>query len=413
MKRRSFMKYLMSLPVLGGALKPSGASASKARPATGPKQHIVVIGAGAFGGWTALNLLRQGARVTLVDAIEAGNALSSSGGETRVIRHAYEQRIYVDMVVRALELWKESDKRWGTHLFHQKGVLFMGQERQFIDAATVHMEAAGVEIEIIQGSEISRRYPQMNPENLRWAVYEPDAGYLMARLATMAVRDAFIAEGGNFQLVTAKPGPVNNGEMGALQLHTGGSLTADQYVFACGPWLKELFPEVLGDLIKVTRQELYFFRPPASQREAFNQDLPVWAEVGSPFYYGIPGYNGEFKIGDDTRGPEVDPTTQSRAPTASGIAAVRAFMEYRFPPMKGAEMVDSRVCQYSESKDYNFIVDRHPAAENAWLVGGGSGHGFKHGPALGELIAGQVLGNRKPEATFMLSRFASLDTTHS
>lgn len=373
--------------------------------AAGPQKHIAVIGAGAFGGWTALNLLRKGARVTLIDAIEAGNPLASSGGETRVIRHAYEQRIYVDLVVRALAMWKENDKRWGTQLFHQKGVLFMGRERGFIDSATTHMESAGVDIEIMQGSEISRRYPQLNPENLDWAVYEPGAGYLLARQACMVVRDAFIAEGGNYQLAKVAPGTIRNGEMEGLRLQGGGSLLADQYVFACGPWLKGLFPEVIGDLITVTRQELYYFKPPASHSRAFNQDLPVWAEVGDPFYYGIPGHDGVFKIGDDTRGPEVDPTTQSRTPTASGIAAARAFMEYRFPAMKGAEMVDSRVCQYTQSRDYNFIIDRHPRAENTWLVGAGSGHGFKHGPALGEMIAEQVLGSRQPEAAFMLSRF--------
>ena len=397
----------MSLPVLSSAAHSSDKSSSKAITTTGTKQHIVVVGAGAFGGWAALNLLRNGARVTLIDAIEAGNPLASSGGETRVIRHAYEQRIYVDMVVRALEMWKENDQRWGTQLFHQKGVLFMGQDRGFIDSATIHMESAGVDIEVFQGSEISRRYPQLNPENLKWAVFEPDAGYLTARRACIAVRDAFIAEGGNYQLATVVPGAIKNGEMSGLELKGGGSLQADQYVFACGPWLKELFPEVIGDLITVTRQEVYYFKPPASISKAFNEDLPVWAEVGDPFYYGIPGHDGMFKMGDDTRGPEVDPTTHSRAPTASGIAAARAFMEYRFPAMKDAQMVDSRVCQYSESRDYNFIVDRHPEADNTWLVGGGSGHGFKHGPALGEMIAGQVLGSIKPEASFLISRFGA------
>ncbi len=408
MKRRSFFKFLMSLPVIGRVLHPSGLSADITVPARRTPQHIIVIGAGAFGGWTALNLLRKGARVTLIDAIEAGNPLASSGGETRVIRHAYEQRIYVDLVVRALELWRLNDIRWDMQLFNQKGVLFMGRDREFIDQATVHMESAGVEIEILEGSEISRRFPQLNPENLNWAVYEPQAGYLTARRACMAVRDAFIGEGGEYRLAKVQPGDISAGEMTGIRLQDDSKLTADQYIFACGPWLKELFPDVIGELIKVTRQELYYFKPPVSQNTAFNEDLPVWAEVGEPFFYGIPGYHGMFKIGDDTRGPEVDPTTQSRAPTPSGIASARRFMEYRFPAMKGAELVDSRVCQYSESQDYNFIVDRHPEAENTWLIGGGSGHGFKHGPALGEMIADQVLGDKPLEETFLLSRFTQV-----
>ncbi len=394
----------MSAPIIGSSVSPSGLTAVQAN-STKPK-HIIVIGAGAFGGWSALNLLRKGARVTLIDAIEAGNPLASSGGETRVIRHAYEQRIYVDLVVRALEMWKENDRRWGTRLFNQKGVLFMGQEREFIDAAMTHMEAAGVNIEILQGADIAQRYQQLNPENLKWAVYEPDAGYLTARLACIAVRDAFIEEGGEYRLARVAPGAISAGEMAGVLLEDGSRLQADQYVFACGPWLKELFPEVFADLIKVTRQELYFFKPPAEHSKAFNQDLPVWAEVGTPFFYGIPGNGGVFKIGDDTRGPEVDPTTQSRSPTQTGIDKARAFMEYRFPAMKNASLVDARVCQYSETKDYNFIIDRHPQAQNTWLAGGGSGHGFKHSPALGEMIADQVLGNRPSEEKFTLSRFS-------
>jgi monomeric sarcosine oxidase len=409
MKRRSLVKSILSLPILSGVSRISTASNPNSSIKPGSQQHVVVIGAGAFGGWTALNLLRKGVRVTLVEAIEAGNPLASSGGETRVIRHAYEQRIYVDMVVRALELWKENDKRWGTKLFRQKGVLFLGQSREFIDTATIHMKSAGVKIEVLKGSEIARRFPQFNPKDLEWAVFEPDAGYLTARQACLAVRDAFIAEGGDYQLGQVVPGAIKQGEMGPLALQNGGRLLADQYVFACGPWLKKLFPETFAELITVTRQELYYFKPPASQNEAFNEDLPVWAIVGDPFFYGIPGNNGLFKIGDDTRGPEVDPTTQRRTPTASGIARAREFMERRFPAMRGAEMVDSRVCQYSESKDYNFIIDHHPDAENVWLVGGGSGHGFKHSPALGEMIAGQVLGNRKPEPSFLLSRFSDHD----
>lgn len=404
MKRRLFMKYLMSVPVIGSVISSSRGAAMQTKPGT--QKHIIVIGAGAFGGWSALNLLRKGARVTLIDAIEAGNPLASSGGETRVIRHAYEQRIYVDMVVRALQMWKENDRRWGTRLFNQKGVLFMGQKRDFIDAAMTHMEAAGINIEILQGDEIAQRFPQLNPENLKWAVYEPDAGYLNARLACIAVRDAFIEEGGEYRLAKVSPGVISGGEMGGVLLQDGGRLQADQYVFACGPWLKELFPQVFADRMKITRQELYFFKPIGDQSQALIQDLPVWAEVGDPFFYGIPGNDGVFKIGDDTRGPEVDPTTQNRNPTQSGIDKARAFMEYRFPAMKNASLVDARVCQYSESSDYNFIIDRHPDAQNTWLAGGGSGHGFKHGPALGEMIADQVLGNRPPEQTFVLSRFS-------
>lgn len=369
------------------------------------KSHIVVVGAGAFGGWTALNLLRSGARVTLLDARGAGNDLASSGGDTRVIRHAYEQPIYVDLAARALQLWKQYDHEWGTQLFRPKGVLFFGRDRTFIDSAKPLMDAAGVNTELLNASELSRRFPQINTDSLNWAVYEPGAGYLTANIASIAVRDAFVAEGGDYRVAEVKPGKIHQGEMADIQLVGDKELRADQYVFACGPWLGTLFPEVLESLITVTRQEVYYFKPPAAKMTSFCNDLPVWAEVDERFYYGIPGHRGLFKIADDTRGPKTDPDTQSREPAAGAIESVRDYLKFRFPDLKDADMVKAHICQYTESKDYNFIVDRHPDAENVWLVGGGSGHAFKHGPALGELIAGQVLGTDQPVQAFALSRF--------
>jgi glycine/D-amino acid oxidase-like deaminating enzyme len=134
----------------------------------------------------------------------------------------------------------------------------------------------------------------------------------------------------------------------------------------------------------------------------------VWADHGTQFWYGIPGNEWRgFKLADDTRGPPFDPTAGERIPSAAGIAAARAYLSYRFPALKAAPLVEARVCQYEQSPDEHFIIDRHPRAANAWLVGGGSGHGFKHGPAVGELVAGLVLAGGTAAPEFRLSRFAS------
>jgi len=396
---------LASLPVVGGM----AAARRAAGAAAGEGPRVAVVGAGAFGGWTALNLLHSGARVTLLDAWDAGNPLSSSGGESRVIRHAYASRTYVEMAKRSLELWKEHNRLWDKTLFHRKGVLFMSQGGDFLREARANMEAAGIDFEVLEAGELARKYPQINPEGLDWGLLEPEAGFLSARVACGAVRDAFVAEGGDYRIAKALPGPVEGGEMKGLGLEDGSTIEADRYVFACGPWLKELFPNVVGEHLRITRQEICFFRTPPGQLGALNQSLPVWADVGDRLWYGIPGADGLFKIADDTRGPEVDPTTHSRAPDREGIEAARKFMEYRFPGMAGAQFEDARVCQYTETPDADFIVDRHPGAENAWLVGGGSGHGFKHGPALGEMVAASVLGDSPPGPPFGLARFTGFD----
>jgi glycine/D-amino acid oxidase-like deaminating enzyme len=198
------------------------------------------------------------------------------------------------------------------------------------------------------------------------------------------------------------------GELRGVTLSDSTTLTADAYVFACGPWLGPLFPDVIGERVRATRQEVYFFGTPAGDRRFTEEALPVWGDHGAQFWYGIPGNEWRgFKLADDTRGPPFDPTAGERIPSAAGIAAARAYLVYRFPALGAAPLVEARVCQYEQSPDEHFIIDRHPRAANAWLVGGGSGHGFKHGPAVGELVARLVLAGGTAPPEFRLSRFPS------
>ncbi len=369
--------------------------------------RIVVVGAGVFGGWTALYLLRSGAAVTLVDAWGPGNSRASSGGETRLIRASYgEQRIYTRMVLRALDLWRENEIRFGTQLFFPVGLLRIGPEgntriRQVVSV----LREMGVPVEDFGRDELERRYPQVNPEGIGACAFEPEAGYLLARRGCQEVLDAFLAEGGEYRQAEVMPGAVSGGRMSAVRLSDGGMIEADRYVFACGPWLAGLFPGFDPPLVRPSRQEIYYFGPPPGRADLTDRMLPTWIASGSG-YYGAPGntFRG-FKLADDRRGGPFDPTHGERTPSPDGIAKAREFMEMRFPGMRGAPLVEARVCQYEQSADGNLIVDTHPEARNAWIVGGGSGHGYKFGPALGEMVAEQVLGQREKEPFFGLARF--------
>ena len=397
--RRSFLGSLAALPLAG--------LAGRAVAAGDSTPHVAVIGAGAFGGWTALNLLLSGARVTLLDTWGPGHSRSSSGGESRVIRHSYGKPIYVEMAKRSLALWKEANDAWGRPLLHVTGVLHMYQADSPIelDDGTL-MRAAGIPHELLDHDELVERYPQVDVDGIESALYEPTAGYILARRACEAVVDAFVNEGGEYRQAAVQPGEIGSGRMAAARLSDGGTLAADQYVFACGPWLGTLFPDVLGPHLTISRQELFYFGTPADDRRYSEGNLPVWTDIGDPIWYGIPG--GErrgFKIADDTRGPKHDPTTATRTVSDAGIRSASEYIARRFPGLAGAPLIESRVCQYTNTPDGDFIADRHPLADNAWLLGGGSGHGFKHGPALGEMMAAQVLGERPVEATFSLGRF--------
>ncbi|HMC19822.1 MAG TPA: FAD-dependent oxidoreductase, partial [Gemmatimonadales bacterium] len=246
--------------------------------------HVVVVGAGAFGGWTALWLRRGGARVTLVDAWGPGNARASSGGETRVIRATYGPRaVYTHMAVRALALWREHERGWKQRLLHPIGVLWLVEDDDSYEKAALPLlKEAGCRFEELSGAETAKRYPQINCARVRWAIFEQDGGYLTARRACAAVLEGLLAAGGMYRQVAVQP--PSPGE--ALRCSDGSTLAGDAYVFACGPWLGTLFPEVIGDRVRATRQEVFFFGTPPGDARFTEEALPVWADHANHFMYG-------------------------------------------------------------------------------------------------------------------------------
>ena len=194
--------------------------------------------------------------------------------------------------------------------------------------------------------------------------------------------------------------------MSGVSLSDGSRLKADHYVFACGPWVGQLFPRAVGELVQATKQDIFFFGTPAGDDRFSDGQLPVWGDHRGRFWYGIPGSDRRgFKIADDTRGAVFDPTNGERVVSPETLRDIRDYVGFRFPALKDAPLVETRVCQYEQTPDSHFIIDRHPAMENVWIVGGGSGHGFKHGPAIGEMVAELILDDRAPEAFFRLARF--------
>ena len=163
-------------------------------------------------------------------------------------------------------------------------------------------------------------------------------------------------------------------------------------VYACGPWLPKLFPQILEGRIVATRQEVYHFAPGLGDTRFAPPEMPVWADFhGGELVYGMPELEGQgFKLAFDRHGTEVDPDTQDRHVTPEGVQAARAYIAARFPGLADADFVHGRVCQYENSSNGDFLLDRLPGHDRVWLVGGGSGHGFKHGPGVGQRVAAHI-----------------------
>src|SRR5262245_7291542 len=373
--------------------------------------RVAVIGAGAFGGWTALHLRRAGADVTLLDTWGPGNSRASSGDETRVIRSIYgPDEIYVELVQRAFELWHEFEAERGLKLYHRTGALWMfDQDDAYARASLPFIAARGLRVETLDPGEVVLRFPQINVQGIERAYFEHEAGYLLARRACEAVVEAFLDSGGVYRQVAAQPGRMQAGSMQSLALADGTQLQADRYVFCCGPWLGALFADSLPGIVHASRQEAYYFGTPAHDRRFEQAQLPVWVDMSAgSYYYGIPGSERRgFKVGDDAPGAAFDPTHGERIPSSAGIEAARGYLARRFPALARAPLLEARVCQYELSPERQYVVDRHPDAANVWIAGGGSGHGFKNGPSVGELVAECVLERAAPPEQFSLARLAA------
>lgn len=278
----------------------------------------------------------------------------------------------------------------------------------YVQQSEAVMRKVGVKLEKLSKQDLENRYPQIGLEDVGWGLLEPSSGVLMARRAVQFVVKRELESGVAFLQSEVAP-PSGKGSVTALKTLNGDSLQAGVFVFACGPWLPKVFPDLLGQRIFPTRQSVMFFGIPAGDARFNPPAMPTWICMHSDEYYGMPNLEERgFKIALDRHGPPFDPDSGERLVTEAEVAVVREYIAKRFPALKDSPLTESRVCQYENTSNGDFLVDRHPDFTNVWLVGGGSGHGFKHGPSLGEYTAYQILGHGITEPRFSLASKATV-----
>ena len=370
------------------------------------KDHVAVIGAGVFGAWTAHHLQQAGHKVTLIDAWGAAHSRASSGGESRLTRAAYgKDDIYTRMAMDSLPQWKALSAVAGLPILIQCGVLFFfPTEEPYVQESIAAHRKFGLPTDVLNQAQMARRFPMIDFDGIKVGLYEPEFGALMARRSVQTLVDRFAKAGGTYMKGFVEP-PSAAARLEELRLSSGERVKADRFVFAAGPWLPKLFPDVIGPKILPTRQEVFYFATPPGDRRFLPGAMPGWADFnGGDIFYGFPDLEARgAKIAHDQHGVEVDPDTQSRRPTEAALAEVVAFRDRRFPTLRGAPLIGAEVCQYENSSNGDFLIDLHPAWPNVLLLGGGSGHGFKHGPEVGRYAAARLVGSVKPEPRFSLS----------
>jgi sarcosine oxidase len=360
-----------------------------------PVPDVVVVGAGVMGAWTALQARRQGWSTTLIDAFGAGHSRATSGDETRIIRCSHGVDPFYSRWSREARLaWIELGEAAGEQLFVEAGALWFAHDANGFEAASeATLRSLGIPVERLTPSEVSTRWPTFAVDGIEFAVFEPEAGLLKARRAVQAAVRQLEVEGGSFELGWARPGRHDGRRLLDLETPDRRRFTAGEFVFAAGPWLPRLFPRVLGDVIRVTKQDVIFIGTPEGDAGYDADNMPCWVDYAASFY-GIPAIDGRgMKLAPDRYGPVFDPSHGERIVDPESVRLSRRYLARRFPQLLHAPVVETRVCQYETTPDTQFVIDRHPDFDNVWLVGGGSGHGFKHGPMIGRYVVDRLAGD--------------------
>lgn len=349
---------------------------------------VVVIGGGLMGAWTAFTLQQSGASVILVDEYGAGNAVGSSGGRTRVMRAHYGAKIlYTKMAIQAAELWSAYQHEWGETLLIPSDIIRIGPERLRgpIEQEQKVLASFGIEVEGLDYDEMRARWPQISLKEGQMAAFSSGresksaaaGSILLARKSCAVVIERFIKMGGRFKVARIDASAVSEiKQQGSLTLADGEQLSAGRYVFACGPWMPDLFPNLLEPRLKPESRIEWTIEPPEGSSAFAAPNFPLWGIYGAG--YGTPDVAGQgFKIAQDSGEQDEN-------------RALQTLRDY-FPGL-GTHIRDRRHCYVTETQTGDFVIDQHPEIGGIWLVCGGSGHAAKHGPAIGKHAAAKVLG---------------------
>jgi sarcosine oxidase len=355
---------------------------------------VVVVGAGAMGAWTALRCRRAGWSTTLIDAFGVGHPRASSGDETRILRSSHgADAFYARWAREARNAWLAFGAEVGASFFHEVGMLwFAAREDGFETASLATLRGLGIPAHRVEQDDLRAMWPQVGVDDLAFAVFEPEAGLVMARAGIIATVTAFTAAGGRFDLAEVRPGAIQGRRLLDVIAQDGYRRAGGTFVFAAGPWLPKVFPALLGPLVTVTKQDVVFLGPAPGDGRFSAEWLPCWVDYDGGFY-GVPAADGRgLKIAPDRDGPLFDPSHGERLIDPDTVRQVRRYARRRFPAMADAPVIETRVCQYETTPDTQFILDRHPDFDNVWIAGGGSGHAFKHGPVIGSYLVSRIAG---------------------
>src|SRR3954452_9547625 len=350
-------------------------------------RSLIVVGAGVFGASLARHCARVGWDVLLVERVSPGHVRAGSGDESRIIRCGHgSDEWHAASARRAWELWHEIDPE----LVVPSGVLWLAHRDDGWGAESERtLRGLGIPCERIDPAGL---FPSFAGGDVLWGLWEPEAGVLRARDATKTLTAQAVKAGATLAFSEARP------DGAAVVLDDGRRVEADRVVWACGAWLNGLFPGVVD--LRITQQDVFYFGASAAWRTPV---VPTWVDYDAAAY-GVGDVDGRgVKVCSDVEGPAGFDADGDRAPLAENERRAREILARHFPALARAPLISTRVCHYELTADTRFLIAPVPGHDGrVWLLGGGSGHGLKPGPALPERVERWLSGAEPPDPRFGL-----------
>ncbi|MDF1663373.1 MAG: FAD-dependent oxidoreductase [Planctomycetota bacterium] len=372
------------------------------------KKRVLVVGAGIFGASTALALSDANYDVVLIDAGPIPHPLATSTDISKACRMEYgSDLVYMELMEEAFLGWDRWNKEWQEQglapLFHKAGILFLTTEPMSpgsfeLDSFTA-LRTKNWNPQRLSPSLLKESFPAWSEGGFQDGLFNPQAGFaesskVVRRLIEMAKRKGVEVLPNCPVKELMETEVAGKKKVTGARCSTGQSFEADEVILCTGVWTKRLCPE-LDQCFKISSHPVFHFKLPERHREFFSRErFPVFAaDVTQTGVYGFPVIDGIIKIATHGLGQLVTPDSP-REVSQSQHRTLRNFLKKSVPMLKDAELVESRLCFYCDTQDEDFWIARDPARAGLTVATGGSGHGFKFAPILGDIVLNVIDGQQ-------------------
>jgi glycine/D-amino acid oxidase-like deaminating enzyme len=383
---------------------------------------FLIVGGGIFGITTAVELAKRKYSVGLINPDTIPHHLAASTDISKAVRMEYgSDQEYFQMAEESIKRWLAWNDFFDTTLYHEVGFLMLckgsmeSESQSYERESYENLKAFGYATNKLDRAALQKRFPVVNSQHYHEANFNPKGGYVESGLAVHKLAAYAQSLGVDIhEGQTAKDIKIEGGKLKSIKTKEGETFSCGHAIIAAGANTPYLLQE-LQPYIKSTGHAVFWLKPDYPIHFTPPRFSVFTADISNTGWYGFPfsPKTGVIKIGKHSSGRYVHPDKDDRMVTETEVEELRFFLQNTFPDLAHAALVYTRRCLYTDTLDGHFWIDRHPYIEGLSVSTGGSGHGFKMGPLIGEMTADTAEGREHHFAARYRWRHLKEDTVQN